>query len=589
VSKSQLELMAAFAASVVLAAGAIGWLAERDLRGREQAELVASLEREAELTRELARGRALAPEHRRELDALADAAGAAGGVRVTLLAPDGTVVGDSQVPTERLPDVERHGDRPEVQAALAGRLGIEHRRSETVGDALVYVAVPVDGGRGGAVRVSGADGGAEAAVAALRRRVAFGAGLGLLVALPLAAWFSRRTLGPLREIRRLTEAVAAGELGSRPRGPFGGEIDPIARSIRGLAEQLRERLHDATQEKERLQAVLDGMTEGVLVIDARASIVLANDRLRESFGVAGSLIGKTVLEGLRNAQLAELIVAAQRSHAPVARAITVIHPVNRTFRVHAVRFPAGTGQPFGVVAVFHDVTELTQLETMRREFVANASHELRTPLAAIRGFAETLLGSRDLSEPDRRSYLEVIDRHSRRLSVLVDDLLELSKVESGKAQLSLDPVDVAGLVRSLVRENRTRFEEKNLAISHEVEGPSVARADTTALEQILTNLLDNAVKYTEPGGRIHVRIAGDRERVRIDVEDTGIGIPEQDLGRIFERFYRVDKARSRALGGTGLGLAIVKHLTQSMGGEISVQSEVGKGSVFSLSLPRGEA
>jgi two-component system phosphate regulon sensor histidine kinase PhoR len=588
VSKSQLELMAAFAASVVLVAGAVGWLAERDLRHREFALLTASLERRAELVRELTRGIPLSAERRGELDAVADGAGNAAGARVTLLAPDGTVVGDSQVPAGRLPGVERHDGRPEVHAALAGRVGIDRRVSQTVGAPLVYVAVPVDGGRGGAVRVA-AEFREAAAVAALRRRVALGAGVGLLVALPVAVRFARRTQKPLREIRKLTEAVAAGDLGYRSKGRFGGEIEPIARSIRGLSEQLRERLHDATREKERLQAVLDGMTEGVLVIDAGASIVLANDRLRESFGVSGSLIGKTVLEGLRNAQLAELIVAAQRSSAPVARMITMIHPVNRTFRVHAVRFPAGAGEPFGVVAVFHDVTELTQLETMRREFVANASHELRTPLAAIRGFAETLLGSRDLSEADRRSYLEVIDRHSRRLSILVDDLLELSKVESGKAQLSLGPVDVAALVRSLVRENRTRFEEKNLSISHEVEGASVARADPTAIEQILTNLLDNAVKYTEPGGRIHVRIAGDRERVRIDVADTGIGIPEQDLGRIFERFYRVDKARSRALGGTGLGLAIVKHLTQSMGGEISVTSEVGKGSVFSLSLPRGDA
>ena len=497
-SKSQLELMAAFAASVLLAAAAIGWLAERDLHRRQRAELTASLEQRAELTRELARGLPLAAERRRELDALADAAGSTGGVRVTLIAPDGTVVGDSQVPADRLPEVERHDARPEVRAALAGEVGVDRRTSRTVGDALVYLAVPVDGGRGGAVRVAAEPRDLAPAVGALRRRVLLGAGIGLLIVLPLAAWAARRTLGPLREIRQLTQAVAAGDLGYRPKGRFGGEIDAIARSIRGLAEQLRERLHEATQEKERLQAVLDGMTEGVLVIDASASIVLANDRLRESFGIPGSLIGKTVLEGLRNAQLAEVIVVAQRSSAPVARAITVIHPVNRTFRVHAVRFPAGARQPVGVVAVFHDVTELTQLETMRREFVANASHELRTPLAAIRGFAETLLGSRDLSESDRRSYLEVIDRHSRRLSVLVDDLLELSKVESGKAQLSLDPVDVATLVRSLVRENRTRFEEKNLAISHEVDGGSVARADATALEQILTNLLDNAVKYTEP-------------------------------------------------------------------------------------------
>jgi two-component system phosphate regulon sensor histidine kinase PhoR len=588
VSSSLFRRTASLAALVFLVVVVAGAVAYRGLRARELGRLEQSLARQAELVLSQAGGTRLTPGASAALDALADRAGAAMGARVTLVAPDGTVVGDSAVPGERLPRVENHAGRPEIAQALAGRTGSSERRSATVGPRYLYVAVPVEGGRGGAVRLAVDLAGVDAAAGELFRELLPAAGVALVAALALAFGFARRSLQPIRELQRLTAAVAGGDLDTRVPRPMHPDSAEIARSIRRLAEQLRERLAETTQEKERLQAVLDGMAEGVLVVDPRGSIVLANGRIQEFFGARGELVGRTALEGIRHADVAELLAQAQWADEPVARVIGVSHPSARTLRVLAVRFPRGSATPMGTVAVFHDVSELAQLERMRREFVANASHELRTPLAAIRGFAETLLGSPSLGDDERRSYLEVIDRHARRLGHLVGDLLELSKIESGKIDRQLGPVDVAALAQALIRDNEARADEKQIQVSLEVKGEPIAWAQSAALEQIFTNLLDNALKYTEAGGRLDVRIEVDDAWVRVAVRDTGIGIPEADLGRIFERFYRVDRARSRALGGTGLGLAIVKHLVQSLGGEISVESEPGRGSTFSFGLPRAE-
>jgi two-component system phosphate regulon sensor histidine kinase PhoR len=251
--------------------------------------------------------------------------------------------------------------------------------------------------------------------------------------------------------------------------------------------------------------------------------------------------------------------------------------------MHAVRFPSH-GNLLGTVAVFHDVTEIHQLEGMRRDFVANVSHELRTPLTAIRGFAETLRGS-EVSVDQRRQYLDVILRHADRLTALIEDLLELSRIEGGTRGLALEAVDVGALARSLLQDLKPRLEAGRLVAVVQPGLAPAALADRRALEQVLLNLLDNAVKYSEPGGRIEIALTGSRDGVRIDVSDTGIGIPEADRARIFERFYRVEKARSRDLGGTGLGLSIVKHLVQALDGEVFVVSREGKGTTFTLRLP----
>jgi two-component system phosphate regulon sensor histidine kinase PhoR len=338
----------------------------------------------------------------------------------------------------------------------------------------------------------------------------------------------------------------------------------------------------------QLQAVLNSMVEGVLVVDYELNVVLANERLRGMLGLAGVSEGLTSMEFARHAELDAVLREAAAMDEPVARMISVTYPVERFLQVHAIRFPTGSGKRLGTVAVLHDMTEVAQLEQVRREFVANASHELRTPLTAIQGFSETLLHSGDLKDSSR-SHLEIIDRHARRLGRLVGDLLQLSETEGGDVKLEPRDVDVAAIIARIVRELDSSFREKEVEIACDAAEAVNAWVDVHAFEQVVRNLLDNARQYTEPGDRVKVSAEREEKWACIRVEDTGIGIPERDLGRIFERFYRVDKARSRAAGGTGLGLSIVKHLVQGMGGEISVESRLGRGSTFTLRVPRSSS
>jgi two-component system phosphate regulon sensor histidine kinase PhoR len=303
--------------------------------------------------------------------------------------------------------------------------------------------------------------------------------------------------------------------------------------------------------------------------------------VRELLGHTTEIEGRTPLEVLRNADLENALAQAASGNGPVFREIEL---AGRTRRVIGIRAAPLRGQaPAGVVAVLGDLTELRRLEVVRRDFVANASHELRTPLTAVQGFAETLASGK-VPQADRQRYLEIILQHSRRLGALVDDLLELSRIESGKLELLPSEVRLAAVVDRALESLNQLFEQRKISAKRGSLDPVSVRADARALEQVLVNLLENAGKYTEPGGRIEVRAEPVGDMVRVSVEDTGIGIPEAHLARIFERFYRVDKARSRALGGTGLGLSIVRHLVESMGGQVSVESTPGKGSVFHFTL-----
>jgi two-component system, OmpR family, phosphate regulon sensor histidine kinase PhoR len=272
-----------------------------------------------------------------------------------------------------------------------------------------------------------------------------------------------------------------------------------------------------------------------------------------------------------------------RTPEAVMRELQLSSGGGRHLEMHAVRFPS-QGPLLGTVAVFHDVTEIHRLEGVRRDFVANVSHELRTPLTAIRGFAETLRNN-EVPAEQRRQYLDVILRHGERLTALIEDLLELSRIEGGTRALALEPVDAAVLARGLLQDLKPRLDAGRLQGAVRAEPAPPVLADRRALEQVLLNLLDNAIKYSEPGGSIELAVSGSASGVRIDVSDTGIGIPESDRARVFERFYRVEKARSRDLGGTGLGLAIVKHLIQAQDGEVFVTAREGQGTTFTLRLP----
>jgi two-component system phosphate regulon sensor histidine kinase PhoR len=583
VPRIQLKLMGLLAALVAVTVLAAGALAERELRRHERLQLEHALAAQAELARELAAGVPLRPEETPRLDPLARRAAGAAGVRVTLIAPDGTVVADSDIHPPDLPRVENHAGREEVRAALAGRRGVALRRSESVGRLLLYVAVPAQG-EGGAVRVAAETSALEEAAADLRGRLGAAVAVGLAAALAVSFWLARRTVRPLAELRDALGAIARGDLATRLRPRTRDELGEIARAVNGMAEQLRLRVDQITGEKERLQAVLASMVEGVLVLDSDARVALANPRLRELLSLWGPVEGRKLLEVLRHPGIDDTLRAAAEASGPVVSEVEV---GEREILIHAVGFPT-SGPRTGTVAVFHDVSELRHLENVRRDFVANASHELQTPLTAIRGFAETLLAN-DLPSPQVRSQLEVILRNAERLGSLIRDMLDLAQVESRRVPLQAAAIDVVRLTRMLLRDVEPRLAQRSLTaeVIDRTEGVA-AWADRRAVEQVLTNLLDNAIKYTNPGGHLTVELDARPEAVRVSVRDTGIGIPRDSLARIFERFYRVDKARSRALGGTGLGLAIVKHLVQAMGGEIYVESELGRGTTFRFTLPRAD-
>jgi two-component system phosphate regulon sensor histidine kinase PhoR len=381
-------------------------------------------------------------------------------------------------------------------------------------------------------------------------------------------------------IRAALEASLAGAPPARLPRAEPGALGALARTAHAVDAALKARSEAVRAERERLMAVLDGMIEGVLVVGRDGRVDLANARLRDLFECWGELAGRRALEVIRRADVDEALQRAAGESEPVI--VEVVLADERVLQLHAHRFPE-KGEPQGVVAVFHDVSEIRRLEGHRRDFVANVSHELRTPLTAIRGFAETLADDA-LPPEQRKRFVEVIARNAERLSALIEDLLELSRIEGGKYPLALEPVDPAALAATLLRDMRPRLDSRQLASSVS-GGGAFALADRRALEQVLQNLLDNAAKYTEPGGRIDVRALRDGARVRIEVADTGIGIPERDRARVFERFYRVDKARSRDLGGTGLGLAIVKHLAQAMDGEVFLASREGEGTTFTVVLP----
>ena len=581
---TRLKLMAALTALVVLVVGVSGILAERSLRERLTTAVTESLGSRAALVVEMAAGTRFEPSATAELDALAGRAARGATARVTLIDLHGRVLGDSEVPLSKLEVIENHGDRPEVREALLGSVGQATRYSETVGRPLFYLAAPLADGSG-VVRLAVDVSDLEASVAELRRELLVAGAVGLLAAVGLSYLLSSVTLRPIREVRRVLASIAGGELDRRLPLRWEDELGEISQATNQLAEQLRSRLEDATAEKERLQAVLDSMVEGVIVVDRGGRVVLANGRVREFYDTWTDVTGRTPLEAFRSVELDALIQKAAKSGESVAHELSVGSSSPRTLRLHAVRFPSGDGPGMGTVAVFHDVSEIARLEQVRRDFVANASHELRTPLTAIRGFAETLLASKGPADPELRSQLEIIDRHAGRLGNLVEDLLELSKLEAPGLESAAMAVDVAELARGLIRDNAPRFDEKEIRVESNVTGATVAWADPRALEQVLTNLIDNAVKYTEPGGTLQIGVEGVEGVVRVSVADSGIGIPEAALERVFERFFRVDQARSRALGGTGLGLAIVRHLVRNMGGEVTLESVLGEGSTFRFSLP----
>jgi len=411
----------------------------------------------------------------------------------------------------------------------------------------------------------------------------------LAVALGIGLFVSSRVTRPVVEMQAIARQMSEGHFAVRAPIHSVDEIGALGRALNVMTARLRDKIGDLEQERAKATAILDGMVEGVIAVDNHECILAMNERGRAMFGVgAGRGDGKPFLEVIRNADLREIFRAgrAATDGAPVRRELTLRHPVARRIQVNAVPLRLGADE-MGVVMVLHDVTELRRLELVRTEFIANVSHELRTPLTAIQGYLETLL-SGALEEPEHaRRFLEVAFRHTERLGRLLNDLTDLSNIELGKVTLRAAAVPLQDVVDSALAIVRARAESGGVTMETDIVPAGLTvYADHDRLAQILINLVDNAVKYTPAGGRVTVRARPESDaRVAVAVVDTGVGIPPADLPRITERFYRVDKARSRDLGGTGLGLAIVKHLVAAHGGELSIESEVERGTTVRFTLP----
>ena len=510
------------------------------------------------------------------------------GFRITVIAADGRVLADNQGNPAAM---DNHSGRPEVQEAQRTGTGVSVRFSHTVEKSELYLAYRLEpeANRGPVLRLAlplqEISQGFRTAQQGLLLIWVFL----FLLALGLGYLFTRSLTGRIESIRKFSEKVAHGNLDARVKEVTTDELGSLAESLNTTADALQGTIDALREEKNRVAAILEGMRAGVLVIDSEGRITLMNPVLGRILQVdLKESLGKKLIEVVRNAELKGILDRVLADQKEATALVEMALGTRRSFEVVAV--PLGEAGPTsgGVVAVLHDITRLKELENIRKDFVANVSHELRTPLTSIRGFAETLLDGALEDCNNNRRFVEIIKSHALRLSDLTMDLLTLATLESESFQLKPETIDLPALVHEVLESFRPLGLTKRQELEAVIEaGLRSIKADRGRIRQVLINLLDNAVKFTPEEGKIslEVRLNAERTGVELHVKDRGIGIPSSDLPRIFERFYRVDKARSREQGGTGLGLAIVKHIVEAHRGHVSVKSTLGQGSDFCVTLP----
>jgi two-component system phosphate regulon sensor histidine kinase PhoR len=512
--------------------------------------------------------------------------GASLGYRVTILKSDGVVIADNEADSATM---ENHGSRPEIIQAVSNGEGISVRESATVHAAMLYFASRIDGGDAGPhyLRLSVHLRQLDDELKVLYGRLASATLITMLAAAAICYYFARKHAAPLVELTAFADVLAKGELSRRLSPPGGGEVAKLAGALNSMAQALSRLIDQSAKDKAELLAMLASMSEGVIATDTSQRIRLSNAAALRLLDLGeGAIEGKLLWEVTW--QEAILRATGQVLETREARTIRVGPIAGRHLDVAICPFPLNA-TPAGLVIVSHDVTEAVRYQDLRKEFVANVSHELRTPLSVIKGFAETLADGA-LNDPVKGPhYLGLIEKHTGQLANLVNDLLDLARLEGHPMLPSCSPVDLGAIARQAVEGLRSPAEKKEQAVSIKVQYalPQVA-GNADYLERAIANLVDNAIKYTPAKGKIAIAVNAEDSAVVVRVTDSGIGIPEEDLPRIFERFYRVDRSRSRDMGGTGLGLSIVKHVMQSHGGSIGVTSSVGGGSTFTLTFPLRE-
>ncbi len=513
------------------------------------------------------------------------------GVRITVIDENGLVLGE----TDKNPrEMESHSERPEIKQAFNNEIGESLRYSTTLQKEMFYVAVPYKAKNGTSltvIRTSLPLSIIQQTLLPLESKVIYTGIVLTILALLLSLVVSKTTTKSLAGIINISEELAKGNLNvDIPISESKGEIPKITTALNHMAQKLNEVFKQLSHEKNQIEAVLSAMSEGVMVVSEKGKIILTNNIFKEMFNLTDDPFQKSYWEVLRNKEVIKLIDGVLQNWKPDNKEVFYLYPEERYYLANVIPL---TSPEREIIVVLFNITEFKKLENIKADFIANVSHELRTPLTAIKGYTETLEEGAFEDPQEQKHFIKIIKRHADRLINIVSDLLVLSEVE-GRDVLSqqnengdLEDVNVNEVIRSSLEALKSNALEKELKVSfNPSDKEHIITASRFLLEQMFSNLIDNAVKYTPDHGEVGIEITDKNEYLTIEIYDNGIGIPKDSLPRIFERFYRVDKTRSRKMGGTGLGLSIVKHIVIIHGGKIDVKSEEGKGSRFCISLPK---
>ena len=507
------------------------------------------------------------------------------GARITVVDSEGNVLSDSD---ENPAKMENHKNRPEIKAALANQTGQNIRFSNTIKIDMMYVAIPIKKKDEllGVVRLALPLTEIKEKLSNIYKIIIYSLLIGGLISLALGALVGRSFSAPLSEMKSLAQKIVHGDFSHRIRIRSKDEIGQLAESLMEMSEQLEKKIKAITEDKNKMEAILSSMREGVIVFDKNENILLFNSSLYQMLELRSEkYIGKPFWEIISNNEINSILKQTLKKKDSISGQVSLLYPEARIIQIQTSPINDNQGRLLGIVGVFHDISNLKKLEKARSEFIANISHELKTPITSIIGFVETLRNGAVDDLKKRDEFLNIIYSHSQRLNNLLNDILSLSRIEFREIKMNFQPVSVKEILDNAQALYKNKIESKKQSL--QVHIPSklpLVFSDPEMIAQAFSNLIDNAIKFTPERGKIMVKAQETDDFIRTDVTDTGIGMAEKHLSRIFERFYRVDKARSREMGGTGLGLAIVKHIVQANKGRITVDSQPGKGSTFSVFL-----
>ncbi|MDD5281513.1 MAG: ATP-binding protein [Candidatus Omnitrophica bacterium] len=584
----KLKLILSYLFLIFISLGFIAFFLDKNLEEKSLQEIKTSLINEARLIESNISAVPSVLNNSTYLDKLSKDLGLRIKSRITIINPEGKVLADSGVSFQETANLENHLYRPEVIKAFKGQIGQEIRYSSTLKIDMLYLAIPIKNNdiNIGVLRLALPLTSVQKVLFVVRKTIIVGLFFTLGLAFVLSSILAKALIGPINRIIYTSSKFAQGDFSHRIFQSSDDEIGKLAATLNKMAQDIEEKIREISTKNQHLEAIFNSMIEGIIVTDSSSRIISINHAIEELFDIKRTQMrGKFFLEVIRNSEISELINNAMGSAKFISKEVVLLISAQKVAQVN-VSPVFEQDKVIGSVTVIHDITEIRRLETIRRDFVANVSHELKTPLTSIKGFVETLIEGALEDKENSLNFLEIINKHVNRLDTLINDLLDLSHMESKEIVFSKNKFGLSGLVSEVVLGFKSQAKKKGVELSFELPQGLEIFADKSKIEQVLVNLVNNAIKYNKEKGFVRIYSEQLADKIKIIVEDSGSGIPIKDIPRIFERFYRVDKARSRELGGTGLGLSIVKHIVELHSGSVGVESTEGLGSKFFFTIPR---